>query len=180
MVSEKIVIYCKWGHKVGVVDYKKYVKNYRHFSYFCEKCYINKKYGNEKNIGGEKENMVDINWKKTQKELGLTDGVYTAVCRSVELIPAKSSKFGRDYLRWSFGVDGVDFELVGSTSLNFSNVSKAGRWAMAIVGYKPNSTEQLIGKKCKVLLSFVKGREENEILVVKDVLPYKPETKKKK
>jgi hypothetical protein len=91
--------------------------------------------------------------------------VYDAVCTNIEIIPPKGTN--TEYRRWTFSL--LDGRTVpGTTSMQNTPGSKAGKWAAAlagrtlVVGDKP----VLIGAPCKIVVELNDNGYERVINVL--------------
>jgi hypothetical protein len=78
-----------------------------------------------------------------------------------------SEQYG-NFRTWDFTLDNGS-QVGGASSMHTGPKSKAGRWAMALLGRKPEKGEKvtLLGLPCLVVV----GLDKNDWPVVTDVLP---------
>lgn len=95
-------------------------------------------------------------------------GAYPAVCTGIEVIPAKG--VNTPYRRWEFTLaDGTGRTAPGTSSMQTTPGSKAGKWAAALIGRVPAVGENLtlIGQPCTIVVEL----NDNGYEKVTSVLP---------
>ncbi len=93
--------------------------------------------------------------------------VYDAILTAVETIPPKGQN--TEYRRWQFTLaDGSGRTVPGSSSMQTTPGSKAGKWIAALIGRTPAVGEKLdiLGKPCKVVVELNENGYEKVALVL--------------